>query len=1035
MRDRMVRISSLFGGREGVLIVGGVLLYSLLLALVGILAWELVADHAHSQRGIVYGTPPDIPQAAVNPFGVNVSLERYHGEDLSRALAMIEEGGFRWVRQRFPWAEIEPEPGRYDWETWDTIVEAAGDHNLEIIAVLETSPPWARAAIDAQTPEAPPRDFTDFADFAGAFAGRYADQLNYYQIWDEPNLYPHWGERYTDPRAYTHLLQAGYAAVKQADPEALVLSAGLAPNVEEGGQFMSDVLFLEDMYEAGASDYFDVLAMKPYGLWYEPQDRTVSPQVTNFSRPILLREVMLTHGDGHKAVWGVEFGWCALPESWAGRPAPWGSDGEEKQARRTVEAIRRARDEWPWMGVMALQHFHPVADPDDPIRGFSLVTDDFTPRATYRAVQALATATPTAYVGWYPADAWVGQYQGSWHRQDGVMVSEGEGDRLVLPFRGTRLELLVRPPFHLSEATIDGEPGTGLAEGSLSVEDGRQRRRIVLATGLGDQEHVAVLTVGAADSSGGGIEGFVVIREANFGAYYVSLLLLAGTALVIGWRLGRLLLLPRPLAWWRMLADWYLRREDWQQALIVAVALAVYYFSPWGVVSLVLLVALVPLLYLRLDLGLAFTVFSIPFFLRPRILLGQSVSLVEMLTVLCFATWLVRQAVERGSRAANGGSGEAWRFSGATLAGVKHLLSGIKNLMAHLVRSVSGLDLAVLFFALVSVSSLAVSENLGVSFYELRTVIVGPIIFYLLVREASFDEKSLLRLVDALMVAALLLSLYGLYQYFFTGEVITAEGVRRIRAVYGSPNNLGLFLGRVVPLGAAFVLFGSLRRRRGAYMLAGVPILLCLYLTHSRGAWLLGVPAAFLFMGLMKGKRTLLAAMAAVVAAFVALVPVARLERIRSLFDFAAGTTYRRLKLWEATLAMIRDHPLFGVGLDNFLYQYPRYMLAEAWQEPDLSHPHNILLDWWTRLGLLGVGALIWLQVGFWRRGLRLYRSLQPGELQVLALGLMASMVDFLAHGLIDNSYFLVDLAFLFFLTVGLMRRLPSLAGGQVAKE
>jgi O-antigen ligase len=121
---------------------------------------------------------------------------------------------------------------------------------------------------------------------------------------------------------------------------------------------------------------------------------------------------------------------------------------------------------------------------------------------------------------------------------------------------------------------------------------------------------------------------------------------------------------------------------------------------------------------------------------------------------------------------------------------------------------------------------------------------------------------------------------------------------------------------------------------------------------------------------------------------------------------------------------MIRDHPLFGVGLDNFLYKYPRYMLPEAWQEPDLSHPHNILLDWWTRLGVLGVGALIWLEVAFYRLGVRLYRSLDRGEIQALVLGLMASMVDFLAHGLIDNSYFLVDLAFVFFLTLGIVRRL-----------
>jgi O-antigen ligase len=187
---------------------------------------------------------------------------------------------------------------------------------------------------------------------------------------------------------------------------------------------------------------------------------------------------------------------------------------------------------------------------------------------------------------------------------------------------------------------------------------------------------------------------------------------------------------------------------------------------------------------------------------------------------------------------------------------------------------------------------------------------------------------------------------------------------------------------------------------------------------------LLGVPAALLFMGLMRGKRGFLAALAGVIAALLALLPLAGLERITSLVNLAGGTTYRRLKLWEATLAMIRDHPLFGVGLDNFLYQYPRYMLPEAWQEPNLSHPHNIALDWWTRLGVMGMGALIWLEVSFFRLGLRLYHSLEGGELRALVLGLMASMVDFLAHGLIDNSYFLVDLAFVFFLTLGLMRRL-----------
>jgi len=122
---------------------------------------------------------------------------------------------------------------------------------------------------------------------------------------------------------------------------------------------------------------------------------------------------------------------------------------------------------------------------------------------------------------------------------------------------------------------------------------------------------------------------------------------------------------------------------------------------------------------------------------------------------------------------------------------------------------------------------------------------------------------------------------------------------------------------------------------------------------------------------------------------------------------------------------MALDHPLHGVGPDNFLYAYRSdYILPTAWQEPNLNHPHNIVLDWWTRLGILGVGALVWVEVAFFRLGLRLYRSLDESDLRALVLGLMASMVDFLAHGLIDNSFFLVDLAFVFFLSVGIVRRL-----------
>jgi O-antigen ligase len=141
--------------------------------------------------------------------------------------------------------------------------------------------------------------------------------------------------------------------------------------------------------------------------------------------------------------------------------------------------------------------------------------------------------------------------------------------------------------------------------------------------------------------------------------------------------------------------------------------------------------------------------------------------------------------------------------------------------------------------------------------------------------------------------------------------------------------------------------------------------------------------------------------------------------------------------VWKSALQLIRDHPLFGVGPDNFLYAYRgRYLLPEAWQESSLSHPHNVILDFAARLGLIGLAVFIWMQIAFWRSALRAWRQAKAtlsidhaapsshGASEVaLLIGLMASMVDFLAHGLVDASYFVVDLAFVFMLTLALVQK------------
>ena len=125
-----------------------------------------------------------------------------------------------------------------------------------------------------------------------------------------------------------------------------------------------------------------------------------------------------------------------------------------------------------------------------------------------------------------------------------------------------------------------------------------------------------------------------------------------------------------------------------------------------------------------------------------------------------------------------------------------------------------------------------------------------------------------------------------------------------------------------------------------------------------------------------------------------------------------------RLDLWLSSLEMLRDHPLLGIGLDNFAYLYQQVYLREgAAAEPNLSHPHNWALNFWLSLGVLGLFAFCWLLVRFWREARRSLRT--PGRRWLVA-GALGAMADLLVHGTIDNSYFLVDLAFVFWLCLAI---------------
>lgn len=426
-------------------------------------------------------TAADVPvqYADMNPYGINTFLQtEVEPEKREKAMRMIAEAGFTWIRQEFTWQDIEihgkgdfedrrHEPYRSAWDKYDQIVDLAGKYQLKIMARLSTPPSWSRALTDTVGTFAPPDNFKDYGDFAEAVATRYKGRIPAYQIWNEPNIYPEWGSYPINAEQYTELLKEGYTRIKAADPQAIVVMGALAATIEldrerrfaADGQLispggLSDVLFLQQMYNAGAAPYFDVLAMQGYGLWSGPTDRRMQPRVINFSRPLYVRDVMVRNGDAHKAIWLSELGWNAVPPE-SGIPPVYGQVSPEQQGRYAALAYQRMEQEWPWLGVGFYWFFKQADEREkasNPQYYFRMVEPDFTPLPVYQTMTEQAHQPPILYPGWHQANHWAITYSGDWRTETQPEATFGDllradeaGATATFTFEGSNLNLVVIP--------------------------------------------------------------------------------------------------------------------------------------------------------------------------------------------------------------------------------------------------------------------------------------------------------------------------------------------------------------------------------------------------------------------------------------------------------------------------------------------------------------------------------------------------------------------------------------------------------------
>lgn len=380
---------------------------------------------------------------------------------------------------------------------------------------------------------------------------------------------------------------------------------------------------------------------------------------------------------------------------------------------------------------------------------------------------------------------------------------------------------------------------------------------------------------------------------------------------------------------------------------------------------------------------------SLLFALLPAYLLRFSLgpvpsSMLEVFILTLAAVWVVRHSSDV-RRIAMGLITSRWRFPFALLA-------------------------AAVVVGTIAAPNIVDAIGLVKAYFIEPTLVVAMVL-------TTFGDDDWKRSLRFLLGSAAAVSAVAILQHLTgLGIPVPWDIERRVTSVFDFPNAVGLFLAPIVA--SATVLSLKIRDPFSRSLAATTCLLgsVAIVLAKTEAA-LIAVPTALLLvLWLSEAKRrtTVAATTAAAVLLIIALaIPAAR---SKLLLEDYSGTVRR--SQWSETLSMLADRPFTGAGISGYptaLEPYHDATMFEIFQ-----YPHNLVLNIWTELGLLGLAAFIWLGALLVRHAIRERKN---AAVLIASAALLAMVI----HGLVDVSFFKNDLAVLTVFFVSLLVASPRI--------
>ncbi len=239
------------------------------------------------------------------------------------------------------------------------------------------------------------------------------------------------------------------------------------------------------------------------------------------------------------------------------------------------------------------------------------------------------------------------------------------------------------------------------------------------------------------------------------------------------------------------------------------------------------------------------------------------------------------------------------------------------------------------------------------------------------------DRKQLIYLLLASIAAGVLLSVYGLLQYYgielFFKNFETNQLASRVFASLGAPTFLGQFLTPLIPITLSLIFIYKNKIIKSILMIFLILFFCVNLLTYTRATLfgLIVAAMAFLiwfFINKKPDTRKIgkIILIILVVSTTIYLLAWQRLD----INDYNTRSFKTRLNIWESAVSLIVDHPLLGTGLETFELYFPEYVGKDYYYYEEglnfiADRPHNELLEMGVSGGVLTIigylALIIWI--------------------------------------------------------------------------